>query len=311
LLGNLDFSNVGCVKPVPTNGGILMKLSLIFLSSLIAFCVGAAEVRAGVFYGVDGCASCNQLVTVDASTGIGSVVGLPFGINDVRGLAFDRNSNTLFGASNATKELLTIDTITGLATTVGPWGAGSVPFLSFDPNTDTLFGINEITGTDNLVKLNTSTGVSTIVGPLVGSLNPDSIAFDPNSNILYGIDGTSDELLNINTSTGAVTPIVSLSLNSIGNLAFDSETDTLYGIHGVGDSLYTINTSTGVLTLVHPTNSTGFGLIEGFTFAGGSTLPIPEPSALLLLLSSTAALVGHGWWRKREKKVPGRNAAAT
>ena len=71
------------------------------------------------------------------------------GTGDVLGLAFDPNTNTLFGSDiitftwpslSSTRRLITIDPETGIVTHVGPMWFFDVQGLAFDPNTNTLFG---------------------------------------------------------------------------------------------------------------------------------------------------------------------------
>ena len=59
-----------------------------------------------------------------------------FGIDNVNGLTFDPNTNTLFGSGNFfySDELLIIDTMTGAATLVGPLGFDGVQGLALAPS---------------------------------------------------------------------------------------------------------------------------------------------------------------------------------
>ena len=69
--------------------------------------------------------------------------------DQVNGLAFDPNTNTLYGSDTTTNELLTINTSTGAATSVGPLGFPFVNGLAFDPNTNTLYGSDFATDVEN------------------------------------------------------------------------------------------------------------------------------------------------------------------
>lgn len=97
-------------------------------------------------------------------------------------------------------------------------------------------------GSTGLTRVNTSTGVQTLVGGWgLGGKIIDAIAFAPNGT-LYGVDneGTSTSLYTINRQTGLATRV-----GAVGNYVFglDFTPDgTLYGASG---EIFTINTTTG------------------------------------------------------------------
>lgn len=114
-----------------------------------------------------------------------------------------------------------------------------------------------------MITINTATEAGTLVGSLnVGLLSIDGLAFDPNSNTLYGVDTLLyDQLFSINTATGAGTAIGALlalrtsGFDSVVGLAFDPGSDTLYGTDIALKKLITINPTTSVGTLVGATHS--------------------------------------------------------
>ena len=68
--------------------------------------------QANVLYGGDFTGySSSQLLTVNTTTGAGSSVG-SIGSGIVAGLAYDRNTATLYGANVSSDELVTINTTT-------------------------------------------------------------------------------------------------------------------------------------------------------------------------------------------------------
>ena len=76
-----------------------------------------------------------------------------------------------------------------------------------------------------------------------------ALAFDSNTNTLYGVAATADQLVIINTSTGQATGVGTpglLSFGSVGGIAFDPESNILYGVDSSADMLLQINTSTGI-----------------------------------------------------------------
>ena len=239
-----------------------MRHSLSLVAVLVLLAGGAVEAKAGVLYGSVAFPP-RQLLTINTATGAGAAVG-PFGPFTVSGLAFDPNTNTLYGAGFG--ELLTINTSTGAATVVGPLGFGNVLGLAFDPNTNTLFG-SEFAN-DFLLTINTATGAGTPVGVIGTSFGVEGLAFDPNTNTLYGTAFASNQLLTINTATGAGAAVGPLGFFTVGGLAFDPVSNTLFGIHRPSNQLLTINTATGAGTAVGPV---GFSDVHGLAFS------VPEP----------------------------------
>ena len=112
---------------------------------------------------------------------------------------------------------------------------------------------------------------------------------------LYGVDNSTDQLITINTTTGAATVVGSLGFSIVRGLAFDPNTSTLYGVDALADQLITINTTTGAGTAVGPL---GFDAPTGLTFTAAAS-PVPEPSTFLLLGTGLVGLAGYG--RRKQK----------
>jgi uncharacterized protein YjiK len=75
--------------------------------------------------------------------------------------------------------------------------------------------------------------------------------------ILYGVVSATQQLITIDTSTGAGTAVGSIGIVGVQGLAYDSSTDTLYGAGTASPNpLITINTATGAGTVI----GTGLGL---------------------------------------------------
>ena len=209
------------------------------------------------------------LYEIATGTGSATIVGA-FGVLDIQGLAYDRNTDTLYGISVNTDSLYTIDQGTGVATLVGAMGVNfpNTAGADFDPNTNTLYASTDGAGTTaGLYKINTSTGAATFVGAF--PVNMPGLAFDPNCNTLYGTSGQVDRLYTINTSTGALTEIGPLGINIARNgLAFNPDTATLYLVDELTDQLHTVNSSTGAATSVGPL---GTPTMAGLTYLDPST----------------------------------------
>jgi len=160
----------------------------------------------GTLYGTD--TAGDQLVRIDPTTGLATVIGPHVNVASVNGLAFDPNANVLYGADSGIDSLVRIAPTTGLATVVGNFGwAGNVDMsgLAFDPTTNTLYGNDVQAVNDRLFRINTVTGVASAIGN-VGVEGVTGLAFDPNTNTLYGVAGAgTDSLVTLDTATGVGT----------------------------------------------------------------------------------------------------------
>jgi hypothetical protein len=130
-------------------------------------------------------------------------------------------------------------------------GQGTLLYdIAFDPSGN-LFGVDSA----NLYQVDTTTGTTTVVGPLGGiSGIMNSLVFG-NDGVLYG---ASDQLYRINANTAAVTSIGPIGFTSAGDLAFLN--GVLY-LTTTSNQLATVNTTTGAGTAVGPLGVTDmFGL---------------------------------------------------
>ncbi len=205
------------------------------------------------------------------------------------GIDFEPGTGTFFASSgdggpNA-KSLFTIDTGTGAATLVGPFGIGpsDPPIADLAFGTDgTLYGA----GFTDLYEINTGTGMATVVGSFVpgGFSFPDGIealAVDPTTGILYGMEWRNSGLYTIDTSSGAATLIGTFtdfstpSLLVPAGMGIDSTGNFFVSIGGGIGDIYSLDLDTFTSTLV------------GNAFNGSVTdiaFLIPEPTGIALAL---------------------------
>lgn len=127
----------------------------------------------------------------------------------------------------------------------------------------TLYGAEQ-TADGDLLDINTVTGSGAPIGNL-GFTDVRGLACDPNSQILYGLNSHSTQLITINTTTGAGTLVgdIGFGVGDVEGLAFDPNTNTLYGGHETPGVLITINTSTGTGASVGPV---GYDFLEALAF---------------------------------------------
>ena len=202
------------------------------------------------------------------------------------GIDFDPVTGALYassGFSGATNpdSLFTLDKTTGAATLVGAIGTspGGVTDLAFDLS-GTLFGTNRF----ELMSISTATGQATILNNSFGGFI-ESIAVDPTTNILYGLDFDDGDLYSIDKTTGVTT-----TLGSFGALSADitgfgiDSTGNFYASvgRGVGD-IFALNIATFSASLVGDAFA---GSVSDIAFEHSN---VPEPSTLVLALVGIAA----------------------
>jgi hypothetical protein len=196
---------------------------------------------------------------------------------DVQGLQFlsgdfiGEDFSTLYAIDFRSFQLYKVDTATGAPTlvylTVPPDGVSADGWIgmAWDASTSTMFAVTSggRTPVSTLVKLDTGTAETTLVGPITGVGDPTNgtvvidIAIDPNG-LMYGVDIVTDTLVAIDKTTGEASTIGSLGFdaNFSEGLDFDDTTGTLYFSgwdNNLGEAiLYTIDLDTGHATPVSP-----------------------------------------------------------
>jgi hypothetical protein len=177
----------------------------------------------------------SSLYTIDPSTGAATLVGA-IGYDRVGALDFDPSTGILYGIGSNTPNtfsLITIDTTTGLGTTVGNT-VGNFQDINFRSD-GTLFGF----AGGALYTLNLTDGSATLVGSISSGIGTgNGLAFDP-MDTLYRINGdtisTLDQSDASETVTGTVNYPVDLVNPRTNAMDYDLTTGTLYAsvIHSV------------------------------------------------------------------------------
>lgn len=153
-----------------------------------------------------------------------------------------------------------------------------------------------VIGTDTgeqLHAIDLATGVATPIG-LVGFDDVDSLAFQPGTLVLFGIDEEDDQLVTINLNTGAATAVgggFAVDAQD-GGITFGSNASVIYWNDEVDDLFYTVNPNTGVETLVGPGNdATGLTFFNGVVY--GVTDDDPNFLVTIDVSTGTATDVGN------------------
>ena len=96
-----------------------------------------------------------------------------------------------------------------------------------------------------MLHMDACSGTTTVIGS-TGVGNMCGIAFGPGG-ILYGLDSTNDQLVEIDISTGAGTVIGSLGFE-LGNcgLSYDCTNDRLIGANATTSEIFTVDPVTGL-----------------------------------------------------------------
>ncbi len=256
----------------------------------------------GILLGTD--ASGGRLITVDPTTGAGTVVGR-IDVGFIPALAVDPTTGTIYAGRGAgTPNLFRVDPMTGASTLVGNTGLGYAAISDLDFSADgTLYAAVNIaagayTGADHLARIDKATGMATVIGPFgtcMGVTVPSSgfgfctihgmegIAFDA-AGTLWGSHSARSSagdagLYRIDTTTGAATfvaPIVDAAgvapSGGVVSLRFSCD-GTLYGgtaramgMATDGGRLITINPSTGRFTFVGTVSATGGNSLGALAF---------------------------------------------
>jgi len=239
----------------------------------------------------------NQLITIDTSTGVGTLVGnldtpmSAFGLGTLYGnlYTFDQESDRI-----RQLDPLTANTLNTIDIGVSTGGEGGLTFRSD--------GIGFLSRSSGLVGTLWSfdiplTSTTNISGD--DSLNPGMDGLDFNSTgVLYGISQSfssygSHKLYTIDQTTGITTLIGDTGITDnqgLSGLAFRSD-GVLFA--EMNDSLYIIDPSNGQATFI---GVIGFNTVSGLTFVG--EIPVPEPSIIILLGLSMMSVAGlRKWWK--------------
>jgi len=252
--------------------------------SLIGEGLVVAVAELGVCYASTGHADGGRFLTINLTTGAGSLIG-PTGLDAVPGLAINSAGEIFATSAFPEADLYRIDAATGTAILkVGSTELQLLDAIAFDEN-DVLYGVGfeSLPPTFNLYTINTETAEATLIGP-TGEFFA-GMAFDPTDGTLWASTGgnanVQDGIFTIDPATGAATLVGTTGLGGpTPDICFDND-GNLFGAKGGGlnvNNLISINKSTGAGTVIGPI---GFASVSGLAFALGIIDAVEEPPASL------------------------------
>ncbi len=259
-----------------------MRKTIVFLALIFCF----LPLEAAPLFLVEEVSSNSNDSLLKFENGILTTVG-SIGFRDVRGLAYDASSDTLFGVSRFSNKLLVIDRNSGAGTAVStssylPPGS-NMNEVSVSLN-GSMFGtghLNNQAGSDTLISVDKTTGVGTAINPGGYGTSLSGFAFDHSDGTLYGTS-FNGQLFTIDTALGTTSSVgqITGTNGGVARIAFDQETGTLFGIT-FNEQLVTIDLNTLAATQVAQFSVSS--QIYSLDFISTSS-SIPEPSTVALFL---------------------------
>ena len=123
-----------------------------------------------------------------------------------------------------------------------------------------------VRGNDNrLFSIDTDSFALTDIGPLGVNFSFGGLAYDPNMDVLYMVDGRgARSLYTVNRNTGAATLVGNHGVTDMFGLAFDSLNNVLYGGNfGPSSDLWSFNVNNGAANNI---GNTGLGILGGLAY---------------------------------------------
>jgi DNA-binding beta-propeller fold protein YncE len=279
-----------------------MSHRLLSFSVALVLLVGVAPAQADpVLYGaLSGPTTSGPLagsiLTIDTTTGMGTIIGVPISGTGITGLAVD-NLGRLLGTTSedgGPPRLVHIDPATGglisvLASLTFGGSPQPVTDLAFDPTTNTLYAngaFGPVTGNDALLSIDMTTGATTLVGRILTEGGFKALA-STDGGTLYSISTFGTSLYTLDPTDASILGSVGLGAASgIGALGMtvrssDGQVFFTNGDFPFGRDLWMIDPDTGGAVLV---GSIGIsGNVHDLAFVDVDVVVIPEPSSLALL----------------------------
>jgi hypothetical protein len=234
-----------------------------------------------------------NLFSVNLTTATATPIG--FTGQFLQGLAFSPQGG-LFG-TDFLGNLFSVSTTTGAATLIGSTGLGDIEGLSF--NGSTLIGTNfsNLGGPTTVSAINTTTAAATTITSFSqGPVRAMAVA-NPNTIDVASDSPVSQSLVQVNLLTGINTALGQLPSTGAALIAaLNFGTDgVLYALDPLGNEF--IISSNGAGTLVGNTGGE-YWLDLTIDPPSDSTVGVPEPNSMALLLIAALGLIGVRTWQR-------------
>lgn len=272
------------------------KAALALSVSTVIF---AGSAHAATIFGVDGL---NNLVSFDSAapgTYLSSVRITGFS-DSVQALDF-RPANGVLYALAGNRTIYTINTMTGVATSLGGGALaieGTLFGFDFNPVAD---AIRIVSNTNQNYRVNPNTGAliaqdTNVFYPGNAGQDPDIIAnaYVSGGTTQYAIDAAASTLVRQNNNAGDLTTIGALGVTVGGRASFDIAGSDAFVQSG--RNLYSANLQTGALTRIGQTQDELFGLAI-------QVPAVPEPATWAMMIVGVGMIGAATRYRRRSVKL--------
>lgn len=220
------------------------------------------SVSANTIYGVTGSQSNGVLITINSTTGAGTLVG-PSGFTQLTGLSVRPSNNQLYASISGTIEtqLVRVNATGGDAYLYKSMPFANVRAIAFDLN-DILYCASS---DGKIYKYNVTTYDTNYIGS-TGISSLYGLSINPVNGSLWGI-AVSGTVYKINKQTAVAQAVGGTTITPNTGIAF-SKTGKLYGASGIGvtlNKLISIDTTSGVGTLIG--TNIGFAGVNGLAIS--------------------------------------------
>lgn len=198
-------------------------------------------------------------------------------LTDLEAITLDSRNNIAYilqSTSGGSHTLSTFDIGKGEIVTsvsLSPGVSKTIREIEYNPDDNSIYGTVQFSGvipnTHELITINPSTGAITTIGtidPQAGGANVTvHLAYDEDSNVMYGINGAvavgESRLFTVNLTTAATTVVGTTGLTTqFEGLTFDYSTSGNSALYGITlTQLAQINTTTGAATVIGAHGITG------------------------------------------------------
>ncbi|MCH8902832.1 MAG: gliding motility-associated C-terminal domain-containing protein [Bacteroidetes bacterium] len=210
---------------------------------------------------------------------------------DIVAMGFDTTSRTIFAFTaigNAFK-LYAIDMVTCSTLLINDYfGSGEAYFAAdYDNKNGILYAIGvpvfNVSGAQILYSVNTKNGNLTTIGPLGLTANSQAslsylqgdgingLAYDPSTDVLYGISHNND-LYSISTSSGLATFVGIVGVTSIRGMGYDYNSNSLWGVVST-QNLVQIDKASGAT--ISWTAGGNFSFVSAATYVPSDFMQVP------------------------------------